>query len=92
MDAAAEKEYVPPPLSVQQEGTQRTSVHGLHTWTDVCFPDAIIHTRITNDEKALRRVTKKFHSYTSVAYTPAVPLSPLASSSVRPTPAISGCV
>ncbi|KAI0751104.1 Tho complex subunit 7-domain-containing protein [Daedaleopsis nitida] len=63
MDAAAEKEYVPPPLSVQQE-------------------DVIIHTRITNDEKALRRVTKKFHSYTSVAYTPAVPLSPLVSSSV----------
>ncbi|EPS92900.1 hypothetical protein FOMPIDRAFT_1026672, partial [Fomitopsis schrenkii] len=31
--------------------------------------DAIIHTRITNDEKALRRVTRKFHSYTSLAYT-----------------------
>lgn len=45
-------------------------------------PDAIIHTRITNDEKALRRVTKKFHSYASVAYTPAIPLSPLTSSSV----------
>ncbi|RDX53772.1 hypothetical protein OH76DRAFT_1398901 [Lentinus brumalis] len=61
--AAEEKEYVAPPLSIQQE-------------------DAIIHTRITNDEKALRRVTKKFHSYASVAYTPAVPLSPLTSSSV----------
>ncbi|EMD40578.1 hypothetical protein CERSUDRAFT_111173 [Gelatoporia subvermispora B] len=35
--------------------------------------DAIIHTRITNDEKALRRVTKKFHNYTSVAYTPVIP-------------------
>ena len=44
--------------------------------------DAIIHTRITNDEKALRRVTKKFHSYASTAYTPAIPISPLASSSV----------
>ncbi|KAH9844336.1 Tho complex subunit 7-domain-containing protein [Rhodofomes roseus] len=31
--------------------------------------DGIIHTRITNDEKALRRVTRKFHSYTSLAYT-----------------------
>ncbi|KAI1796079.1 Tho complex subunit 7-domain-containing protein [Ganoderma leucocontextum] len=62
-DLTAEKEYVPPPLTVQQE-------------------DAIIHTRITNDEKGLRRVTKKFHSYSSVAYTPVVPLSPLTSSSV----------
>ncbi|KAL4247144.1 hypothetical protein ABKN59_001348 [Abortiporus biennis] len=35
--------------------------------------DAIIHSRITNDEKALRRVTKKFHQYASVAYTPIVP-------------------
>ncbi|KAL1939998.1 hypothetical protein VTO73DRAFT_9333 [Trametes versicolor] len=48
------KDYVPPPLSVQQE-------------------DAIIHTRITNDEKALRRVTRKFHTYASVAYPPIVP-------------------
>ncbi|KAM5534788.1 hypothetical protein V8D89_011504 [Ganoderma adspersum] len=62
-DPAAEKPYVPPPLTVQQE-------------------DAIIHTRITNDEKGLRRVTKKFHSYASVAYTPVVPLSPLTPSSV----------
>ena len=45
-------------------------------------PDAIIHTRITNDEKGLRRVTKKFHSYASVAYPPVVPLSPLTPSSV----------
>lgn len=40
--------------------------------------DSIIHTRITNDEKALRKVTKKFHGYTSVAYSPLVP--PLAGS------------
>ncbi|TBU33020.1 hypothetical protein BD311DRAFT_685227, partial [Dichomitus squalens] len=62
-DNAVETDYVPPPLTVQQE-------------------DAIIHTRITNDEKALRRVTKKFHTYASVAYTPVVPLSPLTPSSV----------
>ncbi|KAJ3488003.1 hypothetical protein NLI96_g3162 [Meripilus lineatus] len=37
--------------------------------------DTIIHTRITNDEKALRRVTKKFHNYASVAYNPVVPPS-----------------
>ncbi|KIP07730.1 hypothetical protein PHLGIDRAFT_410731 [Phlebiopsis gigantea 11061_1 CR5-6] len=44
--------------------------------------DSIIHTRITNDEKALRRVTKKFHSYASVAYDVVVPPAPAASSSV----------
>lgn len=31
-------------------------------------PDAIIHSRITNDERALRRVVKKFSNYTTVAY------------------------
>ncbi|KAH7931237.1 hypothetical protein BV22DRAFT_998673, partial [Leucogyrophana mollusca] len=35
-------------------------------------PDAIIHTRITNDERPLRRVVKKFHTYTSLAHTPLV--------------------
>ncbi|KAI0832746.1 Tho complex subunit 7-domain-containing protein [Trametes gibbosa] len=45
--------------------------------------DAIIHTRITNDEKALRRVTRKFHTYASVAYPPLVPLTPSTSSSVE---------
>ncbi|KAI9000713.1 Tho complex subunit 7-domain-containing protein [Trametes punicea] len=59
----AEKEYNPPPLSVQQE-------------------DAIIHTRITNDEKALRRVTRKFHNYASVAYPSLVPPTPSTASSV----------
>lgn len=34
--------------------------------------DALIHTRITNDERPLRRTTKKFHTYTSVAYPPIV--------------------
>jgi hypothetical protein len=30
--------------------------------------DAIIHSRITNDERALRRVVKKFSNYAAVAY------------------------
>ena len=34
--------------------------------------DALIHARITNDERPLRRLTKKFHTYTSVAYPPIV--------------------
>ncbi|KAF8138467.1 Tho complex subunit 7-domain-containing protein [Boletus edulis] len=41
--------------------------------------DAIIHTRITNDERALRRVVKKFHSYASLAHTPLVSPFELAS-------------
>ncbi|KAI9064849.1 hypothetical protein FKP32DRAFT_1757084 [Trametes sanguinea] len=60
---SAGQEYVPPPLSVQQE-------------------DAIIHTRITNDEKALRRVTRKFHNYASVAYPSPVPPPPTNATSV----------
>jgi THO complex subunit 7 len=32
--------------------------------------DAIIHSRITNDERALRRVVKKFTNYTTVACSP----------------------
>ncbi|KAG9317459.1 Tho complex subunit 7-domain-containing protein [Chiua virens] len=35
--------------------------------------DAIIHTRITNDERALRRIVKKFHNYASLAHTPLLP-------------------
>lgn len=36
--------------------------------------DAIIHTRITNDERPLRRVVKKFHNYASLVHHPFVPL------------------
>ena len=35
-----------------------------------------------NDEKALRRVTKKFHSYVSVAYDTIVPPTPMLTGSV----------
>jgi THO complex subunit 7 len=42
-------------------------------------PDAIIHTRITNDERPLRRVLKKFYNYAALAHTPIVPpVAPLA--------------
>ncbi|KAG2349059.1 hypothetical protein BDR05DRAFT_398866 [Suillus weaverae] len=34
--------------------------------------DAIIHTRITNDERPLRRVVKKFHNYASLIHHPLV--------------------
>ena len=38
--------------------------------------DAIIHSRITNDERALRRVVKKFSNYTTVVYSQADPDPP----------------
>lgn len=37
------------------------------------FIDQIILARITNDERPLKRVIKKFHNYTSISYTPVVP-------------------
>ncbi|KAJ6539505.1 Tho complex subunit 7-domain-containing protein [Mycena capillaripes] len=38
--------------------------------------DQIILARITNDERPLRRVIKKFHSYTALSHTPVVPSVP----------------
>ena len=35
--------------------------------------DQIIFARITNDERPLRRVIKKFHGYTSLSHPPIVP-------------------
>jgi Tho complex subunit 7 len=45
--------------------------------------DAIIHSRITNDERALRRVVKKFSNYTTVTYSQADPGSDQSSSAVE---------
>lgn len=81
---ASEKPYVPPPMSIQQEGVLgiTSSIGYVGSHTGPFFPDAIIHMRITNDEKALRRVTKKFHNYASVANTTAAPFSPSTTSPV----------
>ena len=38
--------------------------------------DNVIHTRIINDEKALRRMAKKFHNYTTLAYDSSVAPQP----------------
>ncbi|EJD07668.1 uncharacterized protein FOMMEDRAFT_164577 [Fomitiporia mediterranea MF3/22] len=45
--------------------------------------DTLIHARITNDERSLRRLTKKFHSYASIAYPPIVETASAATSSVE---------
>lgn len=59
-----------PPLSAEEEGMRMA----LDAFTAITPPsDAIIHTRITNDERALRRVVKKFHNYASLAHTPLLP-------------------
>lgn len=60
-----------PPLSTEEEGVYPVA---LDVFTPTILPpDAIIHTRITNDERALRRVVKKFHNYASLAHTPLLP-------------------
>ncbi|KIK67974.1 hypothetical protein GYMLUDRAFT_238151 [Collybiopsis luxurians FD-317 M1] len=38
--------------------------------------DQIVYTRITNDERPLRRVIKKFHQYTNVVHAPLAPSAP----------------
>ncbi|KAM6495997.1 Tho complex subunit 7 domain containing protein [Amanita muscaria] len=35
--------------------------------------DQLIHVRITNDERPLRRIIKKFHNYTALSHKPIVP-------------------
>ncbi|KAF8631537.1 hypothetical protein AX15_002293 [Amanita polypyramis BW_CC] len=40
--------------------------------------DQIIHVRITNDERPLRRIIKKFHNYTALSHKPIVPVIPSA--------------
>ena len=48
------------------------------------FQDQIIFARITNDERPLRRVFKKFHGYTSLSHPPIVPsITPNGSNSVE---------
>ncbi|KAG1833418.1 Tho complex subunit 7-domain-containing protein [Suillus variegatus] len=45
------------------------------TTSNALLTDAIIHTRITNDERPLRRVVKKFHNYASLVHHLLVPPS-----------------
>jgi THO complex subunit 7 len=42
--------------------------------------DQIILARITNDERHLKRVIKKFHNYTSHSHSPVVPTVPAGTS------------
>lgn len=60
-----------PPLSAEEEGIYAIALDVLTVITPTS--DAIIHTRITNDERALRRIVKKFHNYASLAHTPLLP-------------------
>lgn len=79
---STEQAFIASPMSIQQEGIFiPLSIIAKRGYSHEHFLsiDNIIHTRITNDEKALRRVTKKFHNYTSVAYNPVVPSSVIAS-------------
>ena len=77
------------PLTVEEEGVflfieLSCNIH--QTWKadgERCS-DQIIFARITNDERPLRRVIKKFHGYTSLSHPPIVPpITPSGSSSVE---------
>jgi THO complex subunit 7 len=68
-----------PPLTQEEEGSlillATTPVTVLHFTNFFSFIlDQVVLARITNEERPLKRVIKKFHSYTSVAHKPVVPL------------------
>jgi THO complex subunit 7 len=54
------------PLSPDEEGWSHSCL--IYKISLQFSLDAILHSRITNDERALRRVVKKFSNYTTVAY------------------------
>lgn len=81
MVIANAQEIIIPPLAGEEEGSSvQFSMHPQPLSRTI---DAVIHTRITNDERPLRRVVKKFHNYTSVAHTPVVPSNSSGSSSIE---------
>lgn len=69
---SAENPIVIPPLTAEEEGVSIVTPFARGPLTE-SNPDQIILARITNDERPLRRVLKKFHSYTSLSHTPLVP-------------------
>lgn len=75
-------QFVIAPVTLEEEGRQCASLENKLTLTYI-YSDALIHARITNDERPLRRLTKKFHTFTSVAYPPIVNPSPSSTSSVE---------
>lgn len=81
MAIANAQEIVIPPLAGEEEGS--SIQFSMHLQPLSITIDAVIHTRITNDERPLRRVVKKFHNYTSVAHTPVVPSSSNGSTSIE---------
>ena len=64
-----------PPMTFEQEGTYSSGLQCHVFNVSYLSEDNIIHSRITNDERALRRVVKKFDSYAAVAHTLLVPNS-----------------
>ena len=58
-----------PPLNLEEEGE---NYYALLTFClgsqTLLIPDALIHSRIMNDEKSLRRLTKKFHLYSLLVF------------------------
>jgi THO complex subunit 7 len=72
--AEALQPIVIPPLTAEEEG-EFSFWFAMPSRESLSTTDAIIHARITNDERFLRRVLKKFHNYTALAYSSKLPQS-----------------
>ncbi|KAK2466117.1 hypothetical protein APHAL10511_001759 [Amanita phalloides] len=57
---------------MRMSGSQQASIPPLTMEEE----DQIIHVRITNDERPLRRIIKKFHNYTALSHKAIVPVVP----------------
>lgn len=62
MDTTTDGDFVPPPLTAEEEGMFTPSIW---PWFNLAYIylDALVHTRILSDERALRKVVRKFYSY-----------------------------
>lgn len=68
-------------LTPEEEGKHSVSSDIKHS--PLFHADTLIHNRITNDERPLRRLIRRFHVYTSVAYNPITPPPPSTPTSVE---------
>lgn len=70
-NTAAQPIVIPPPTA-EEEGLL-VIAFSLFISNTTTIPDQIILARISLDERPLRRMIKRFHSYTSLSHSPIVP-------------------
>ena len=78
---SAAQPIVIPPLTLEEEGTQ--PYFSIMNQGLTLSLDQVILARISIDERPLRRMIKKFHSYTSLSNTPIVPIVGTPASSIQ---------